>query len=94
MADRIESSDSQALARALTRPDRWLAQSGVSAAERYRRRWRDLIAEGVPATTAQLRADGDDADTMRSCAPFLDVVSPAERATLLALTTTARTRDQ
>ena len=85
MAERIESSDPQALARAIARLDHWHAQSGPSAAERYRRRWRALIAQGVSATITQLRADGDDADTMRSCAPFLDVISPEERVTLMGL---------
>lgn len=84
VAERIESGDTQALDRALATLDRWKHQSGVVAAEPYYLRWRSLIESGAAEVIVQLRAEGDDADTMRSCAPFLDVVSQAERAALLA----------
>lgn len=83
VAQHIENGDIQALDRAAARLDHWKRQSGVTAADRYYERWRALIATGVSAVIGQLRADGDDADTMRSCSPFLDVVSQEERAALL-----------
>ena len=83
VAERIESGDIQALDRAIERLDRWRLQSGVTAADRYYMRWRALISAGVPAVIEQLRANGDDADTMRSCSPFLDVISQEEREALL-----------
>lgn len=83
VADRIERRDPDALMRGLHRLDLWAERNGRTAADTYYARWRALIMAGPAAVVRQLRASGDDADTMRSCAPLQDVISQAERLTLL-----------
>lgn len=48
----------------------------------YRKMWLDIIAAGLQPTLDALRAEGDEADTMRSRSPFGWLVTARERAGL------------
>ncbi|MHB8912168.1 MAG: hypothetical protein ACYC42_05900 [Lysobacter sp.] len=78
VADRIEC-DPGALVRGRAQLVYWRTLRGATASERYWRSWDALIDAGVLAVTAKLRERTEDGDTMRSCAPFMDVVGHRER---------------
>jgi hypothetical protein len=55
-----------------------------SCAERYLRRWEELMAEGRPdALRAVLLGDSDEAQALRSVYPLAGILSPRERRAVL-----------
>jgi hypothetical protein len=55
-----------------------------SCAERYLRRWEELLAQGPEALRAVLLADSDEAQVLRSVYPLAGLLSPRERWAVLA----------
>ena len=84
VADRLEIDASGALLRRGQRQlAHWRHARPGAASERYWARWDALIAEGTRAVVSVLRSTSDESDTLRSCAPFLGVVTNQERWHLL-----------
>jgi hypothetical protein len=63
--------------RALATLERWERDGSIHPAHAVP--WREALESGVAATCALLLAEGDAADTLRSCTPFAGVVSPRDR---------------
>lgn len=78
VADRL-ADDPGALERGRQQLAYWRHLRGRTPSDRYWQRWNALIDTGVSAVVAKLHEPGSDGDTMRSCAPFLDVVPNRER---------------
>jgi len=83
VADRIEGRDPGALERGRRRLQRWRTINSPSASDRYWDEWESRINEGIQAVVRQLRDPSERGDVLRSTAPFLDVVSQAERLQFL-----------
>lgn len=80
VADRLETDRTgDLLRRGQAQLHQWRQSRPAAASERYWDRWDALIQQGPRAVVSMLRDPSDEADTMRSCAPFVGAVSHQER---------------
>ncbi|MEJ7745235.1 MAG: hypothetical protein WKF61_00455 [Luteimonas sp.] len=84
VADRLETDASGTLLRrGQVQLEQWRRARPGAASERYWAQWDTLIAQGVRVVVTALRGTSEESDTLRSCAPFLGVVTNQERWNLL-----------